>query len=194
MVSKKKQPELIDPDAPLNVNTSNGDTFLAITPESNVVPVKRETKRRTPRELGIAYSKANPIMVIVAYELYGFDDRSISEVTGLSVGQLNDIRAIPQYNEIKDVLLESISNATRDNVISELERHSMQAVEVYVEALKAPRHQTAMAAADRVLGTLGYSQQGSASKKPSTTEGLTIIINTDRDSSTSIQGVPNVGD
>ena len=192
MASKKKQtPNLIDPDAPLSVNASNGETFLSITPEQNVVPVHREVKRRTPRDLGISFSKANPIMVVIAYELYGFDDRSISEVTGLNNGQLNEIRSIPQYEEIKSVILEAVANNNKDKVINELEKHSMKAVEVYVEALNAPRHQISMAAADRVLNTLGYSSQNAASKKPSTSEGLTIIINTDRDSNTHIAGVTN---
>lgn len=184
-------PELIDPDAPLSVSTSAGDTYLALTPEADLVPVHREVKRRTIRDLGISGAKANPIMVVIAYEMYGFDDRSISEVTGLSVGQLNDIRSVAQYKEIKAVLLETISNSSRDSVISELERHSMRAVEVYVEALNAPRHSISMAAADRVLGTLGYSQSGNASKKQSASEGLTIVINTNRDDHTTIEGFPN---
>lgn len=192
MASKKKStPQLVDPDAPLAVNTSNGETFLSITPESDVVPAHREVKRRTPRDLGISFSKANPIMVVIAYELYGFDDRSIVEVTGLNNGQLNEIRSVPQYEEIKTVILEAVANNNKDKVLNELEKHSMRAVEVYVDALNAPRHNISMAAADRVLNTLGYTQQAANNKKPSTAEGLTIIINTDRDSNTRIEGVPN---
>lgn len=191
MAKRKQNTELIDPDAPLQVNANNGDTYLAITQESDVVPIKRESKRRTPRDLGISYAKANPIMVVLAYELYGFDDRAISEVTGLNINQLNDLKSVPQYTEFKEALLSSISNSNRDGVISELERHSMRAVEVYVDALNAPRHSVSMAAADRVLGTLGYTQQGAAAKKPSTSEGLTIIIQTNKDDTTTIQGVPN---
>ena len=179
---------LIDPDAPLNIKTSNGENYLQLPSDNEEVAERSSARtRRTPRDLGLAPSKANPIMVVLAYELYGFDDTSICEVTGLTQPQLNDIRAVDQFEIIKECLLESVSKASRDDVLAKLEQHSLKAVDVYIDALGSPRHQVAMSAADRVLGNLGYGKndRGKSEKQ----QGLTIIINSKNDDDVSIRGM-----
>lgn len=185
--------QLIDPDAPLTVHSSNGQTFISMPDEKSVKAANVKSKRRTIRDLGVNPSKSNPIMVIIGYELFGLDDNAITQLTKLDIAQLNEIRNIPQFTEIKNTIIESLMSSSKNDVITRLEQNAMQAAEVYIDALDAPRFSTKMQAADRIFDTLGYKQERDGKRDNPMARGLTINIISDRNSSVEIEGIEDNG-
>jgi hypothetical protein len=110
----------------------------------------------------------------MGYVLFGLDDESISEVTKLTVDQVDRIKKSDPYSQMYDAVVRSVMDAETDVVREFIAKNARTAATVMVDGLQAGNRADRMAAARDILDRSGHRPADVIEHRHSVDGGLVI--------------------
>lgn len=139
---------LVKPGDPVEVRqTEDGRKFLKLPEPMG----KGEVKLPAPS------SVANPIGLVVCYELFGLSDQQISQAVGFTQEQLETVRSTDVYLNIKTTVVDNIKDVTINEVTGVFRDNAKRAAGTIISNLDSNIASIAMTAATKVLDYAGIS-------------------------------------
>lgn len=159
---------LVRPGDPVEVKqTGDGRKFLKLPVVGS--GVKGEAK------LPATANVANPIGLVVCYELFGLSDYQISQAIGFTQEQLEAVRSTDVYLTIKTTVVDNIRDVTMNEVTGVFRDNAKRAANTIIEQLDSNIAPVAMRAAQHVLDYAGISPRRSG-EEDKMAKGLNIIV------------------
>jgi DNA-binding helix-hairpin-helix protein with protein kinase domain len=132
-----EQTVLVDPDAPLERNGSvlspkggtlpSASEFVEIKSNSEVQRRASETFRKLA-DIPTERENLNAVSIVLAYTLMGISEQEISDVTGLSVEQIGNIKMLDAYTYSENAVIDRLIKEDTDDVRKMIAQHSRNAV------------------------------------------------------------------
>lgn len=166
---------LPSPDAPVERVQRDGKRFIALPTPMEAEKIVHKTRVRLA---DITQPKlANPIVVVIGYELIGLSIEDIAIATGMSVGQINSLKINPAYTDLRKRMIDEIYDSSKSEVKQIFSDNASKAAGRIVELVDSARGNVALKAGELVLKGSGYSMDP-ATVKPNDpmASGLTIVF------------------
>lgn len=119
--------------------------------ESNV-----ETFQRTLADVTVPAKQFNPVMLVLAYTMWGLEPHAIARYLDLSEEQVNSVIASDLFSQTRKEMLEAIRYAEASSVHGYLSNKARAAALVIAKNLSSKNDDVAMAAAKDVLDRAGF--------------------------------------
>lgn len=120
----------------------------------NEVPI--ETYQRTLADIPNDAAQMKPIMLVLAYVMWGLDAASLARHLDLEVEQVETIMNTDLFSRMKKETLEAIRYAEASSIHGYLSNKALTAAQVIASKLSSKNDDIAMAAAKDVLDRSGY--------------------------------------
>lgn len=101
-------------------------------------------------------AQMNTMSVVLTYSLWGLVDQDIAIATGLTIEQINNIRAQDVYHKLKSDLLDQIKAADEDKVRSAINQNSERAINRVTELMNSDDEKVALKASTDILDRAGH--------------------------------------
>lgn len=118
----------------------------------------------------------NVVSVILSYTLFGLEIEEIALATGLTVGQIENIKLSPAYTEMHSKILESVLEVEANTVRDIFAQKAVKSAKVIVEGLYSQDRAEQKSAAREILDRGGFRPADIVEHRHSMSGGLTIEI------------------
>ena len=115
-----------------------------------------ETFQRTLAEVDVAAKQFNPVMLVLAYSMWGLEPYAIARYLELPEEQVDAIMDSDLYNKTRKEMLEAIRYAEASSIHGYLTQKARAAALVVASNLSNKKADIAMAAAKDVLDRAGF--------------------------------------
>lgn len=115
-----------------------------------------DTYKRTLADINVSSKQFNPVMLILAYSMWGLEQYAIARFLDISEDQVRSVMASDLFAQTRKEMLEAIRYAEASSVHGYLTNKARAAAIVVVEQLTSNKPDVAMAAAKDVLDRAGF--------------------------------------
>jgi len=98
----------------------------------------------------------NPVMLILAYNMWGLDPNAIARFLSLEIEQVHTVMNSELFTETRKELLEAIRYAENSSIHGYLSQKARKAAQVTAAALQSPSADIKLAAAKDILDRAGF--------------------------------------
>lgn len=164
---KKGQP-LVLPDGTIIGKDDNGQTVVKTKKqqeiEAEVAAVTVDpfeddqvnTFVRTLADFDVPRQQLNPVMLVLAYSMWGLDANAISRYLEIDINQVRSIRDSDLYRETRKQMLEAIAYAEQSSIHGYLTRKARDAAITIADAMVTGKPDTKLKAAQDILDRSGF--------------------------------------
>jgi hypothetical protein len=149
--------------------TQDGRRFVKIPQKVAKKAIRNEIDLPVPSE------RANPIALVVIYDLYGLSTAKCSTALGFTEAQIEEIRQTDVYNTVRQTVIGNISASEDNEVKAIFVENAKKAAQILVNQLDSNTSSQAISAALKILNYAGHGPKKSASEDRMS-KGLQIVI------------------
>lgn len=124
------------------------------TPD-DIVDITYDFKRNLA-DLPADPKRLNPLLLVLAYNMWGLDSNSISMLLNLQIEQVDAVMQDDLFVSMRKDILESIRHAETGTVHGYLSQHSLKAAKVVVKHMKGKDSDRSLIAAKDLLDRSGF--------------------------------------
>lgn len=164
---KKGQP-LVLPDGTIIDKDGDGKTVIktkaqqeleAEVEELTTDPFEDEnvnTFVRTLADFNVSKAQLNPVMLILAYSVWGLDENAIARYLDIDLEQVRSVRRSDLYRDTRKEMLEAIAYAEQSSIHGYLTRKAKKAAITVANAMSNGKPDTKLKAAQDILDRSGF--------------------------------------
>lgn len=133
------------------------EKVIAPPVEHSPVPfIGNASFRKRIVDLPAETKQLNPLLLIMGYFLLGLSDRDIAEVTGFTSEQVEGIRALDLFDEVRSTIVANLKLNTKEHIAAELENAGMTAAKTITSLMQSGDHKVRLGAAKDILDRVGF--------------------------------------
>lgn len=175
-----RRPALAKPGDPLVLDDGRiiapERAHIQVTPPKISPQTFKAQKRRTVKELPAPESTMRGIATVFVYSMMGLTAREIADAVGITVDEVEAVKAHSAYTEVFDAVLDEFVNSNSEMIQSRIAAYSHSALDTVADVmLNGKREENKLRAADSLLNRA--SDQAKAGKSQQNELRIVIVDN-----------------